>query len=317
MKVLITGGAGFLGKKLATALSADPKWSEIVLFDRIAPVGLPEDDRFTIEVGDIRDPVQVGKLVTNDMDLIYHLAAVVSADAETNFDLGMDVNLKGTHYLLEAARHSHADPMFVFASSIAVYGGDLPGVGNDQTIITPMISYGVQKTMGELLVQDYSRKGFVDGRALRLPTIVVRPGKPNKAASTFASSIIREPLKGMKAVCPVTADSRMYILSPRKAVDALLKGAALPGSALGWNRRLTIPGKSFTVEEMAESVREIAGQKAFELIEWKVDPMIQRIVGGWMPDFDAKRGLQLGFEADESIQSVVQAFIEDEIEYQN
>ena len=314
MKALITGGAGFLGIKLATALSRESKWSEIVLFDRIAPVGLPEDERFTIEVGDIRDPVQVGKLVSNDMDVIYHLAAIVSADAETNFDLGIDVNLKGTHYLLEAARHSHADPIFVFASSIAVYGGDLPEVGNDQTIVTPTISYGVQKTIGELLVQDYSRKGFIDGRAVRLPTIVVRPGKPNKAASTFASSIIREPLKGEKAICPVSPDSRMYILSPRKVIDGLLKAAELPSSTFGWNRRITLPGKSFSVGEMAEAVRKIGGEKAYNLIEWKLDPMIQRIVAGWMPDFKAERAAQMGFEADDSIESIITAFIEDEMD---
>ena len=206
MHIVITGGAGFIGKKLAAALlskdgvdlpgSENKPLEKLTLFDVAAPEGLPDDPRLDIVTGSIADPNEVKSLVSGDVDVVYHLAAIVSANAEADFDLGMAVNLDGTRHVLEACRQLPAPPRVVFASSVAVYGGNMPDVGHDEMILNPQTSYGAQKAVGELMVNDYSRKGFIDGRALRLPTIVVRPGKPNKAASTFASSIIREPLAG-------------------------------------------------------------------------------------------------------------------------
>ncbi len=246
MHIVITGGAGFIGKKLAAALLASdgialegqPKrpLERLTLFDVVeAAEGLPADTRIRTIAGDITDRAQIDELISEDVDAVFHLAAIVSANAEADFDLGMAVNLDGTRHILEACRRLGSTPRVVFASSVAVYGGDMPETGYDDLFLNPQTSYGAQKAAGELLVNDYSRKGFVDGRALRLPTIVVRPGKPNKAASTFASSIIREPLAGEPAVCPVSRDSVMYILSPSA------RGRGLPPRP-GASRRDLRPG---------------------------------------------------------------------------
>jgi nucleoside-diphosphate-sugar epimerase len=240
MRVLITGGTGFIGKKLAAALLREGglaldggearRIERLTLFDAFPGEGVPTDPRVGVVTGDIADPGVIGPLAA-EADLVWHLAAIVSANAEADFELGYQVNLDGTRVLLDALRATGRRPRVVFASSLAVYGGDMPPVITDQTHLTPQTSYGAQKAMGELLVTDYSRKGFVDGRSLRLPTIAIRPGKPNKAASTFASSIIREPLAGQEAVCPVGRDAAMYYLSPRKVVAAFLHAMRLPESA--------------------------------------------------------------------------------------
>jgi nucleoside-diphosphate-sugar epimerase len=196
---------------------------------------------------------------------------------------------------------------------VAVYGGAMPEVGYDDMILNPQTSYGAQKAAGELLVNDYSRKGFVDGRALRLPTIVVRPGKPNKAASTFASSIIREPLAGEPAICPVSRDSVMYILSPRRVIEAFIHALALPGEVFGPARMLTLPGISVSIGEVEQALAKVAGQAVADRIRWEPDAMIQKIVSGWLPAFDAKRAKKLGFKADDSIEAIIQAHIEDEL----
>jgi nucleoside-diphosphate-sugar epimerase len=225
----------------------------------------------------------------------------------------MRVNLEGTRNVLEACRALPRPARLVFASSVAVYGGDMPEVLDDGTILTPQTSYGAQKAMGELLVGDYTRKGFVDGRALRLPTIVVRPGKPNRAASTFASSIIREPLTGQEAACPVTRDAAMYILSPRRVVEALIRAFELPAEAFGATRMLTLPGITVSVGEMVDALESVAGERVARRVRWQPDPVIQKIVAGWPAAFDAKRARAMGFAADPDFASIVRAHIEDEL----
>ena len=323
MHIVITGGAGFIGKKLAIALlskgnielsgAKSAQLDKVTLFDVVEAEGLPKDPRLVTIAGDIADQRQIADLITDDVDAVYHLAAIVSANAEADFDLGMAVNLDGTRHLLEACRRLGTNPRLVFASSVAVYGGNMPDIGYDDMLSNPQTSYGAQKAASELLVNDYSRKGFVDGRALRLPTIVVRPGKPNKAASTFASSIIREPLAGQEAICPVSPDSVMYILSPRRVVEAFQHALALPGDAFGPARMLTLPGISVSIGEVAKALGDIAGSHVAERIQWRPDDHIQKIVSGWLPAFDAKRARDMGFQADQTIGEIIQAHIEDEL----
>ena len=323
MHIVITGGAGFIGKKLAAALlasdgialegGAKKPLEKLTLFDVVEAEGVQADPRLTRIAGDITDRAQIDDLISEDVDAVFHLAAIVSANAEADFDLGMAVNLDGTRYVLEACRNLGSTPRVVFASSVAVYGGDMPETGYDELILNPQTSYGSQKAAGELMVNDYSRKGFVDGRALRLPTIVVRPGKPNKAASTFASSIIREPLAGEPAICPVSRDSVMYILSPRRVIEAFIHALALPGEVFGPARMLTLPGISVSIGEVEAALAKVAGQSVADRIDWRPDAHIQKIVSGWMPAFDAKRARELGFRPDESIEEIIRAHIEDEL----
>ncbi|MGI9500987.1 MAG: D-erythronate dehydrogenase [Geminicoccaceae bacterium] len=323
MHIVITGGAGFIGKKLAAALLAangitlegqtNKPLERLTLFDVVEAVGLPDDPRLSTVAGDITDADQVRALIGEGVDAVFHLAAIVSANAEADFDLGMAVNLGGTRHVLEACRRLGSRPRLVFASSVAVYGGDMPTVGYDDMILNPQTSYGGQKAAGELLVNDYSRKGFVDGRALRLPTIVVRPGKPNKAASTFASSIIREPLNGEEAICPVSRESVMYILSPRRVIEAMLHALSLPSEVFAQARMLTLPGISVSIDEVEAALAEVAGQNVADRIRWQPDELIQKIVSGWLPAFDAKRAREMGFQADESIEAIIRAHIEDEL----
>ncbi len=322
MRIVITGGAGFIGKKLAKALvergtletaAGTQPIDSLVLFDVVHAEGLPDDPRITTVTGDITDADAVRRLIGEDTAGVFHLAAIVSADAEQNFDLGMAVNLGGTQNVLEACRALPRPTRLVFASSAAVYGGDMPHVLDDSSILTPQTSYGTQKAMGELLVNDYSRKGFVDGRALRLPTIVVRPGKPNKAASTFASSIVREPLAGEEAICPVERDAEMYILSPRRVVQAFLHAFALPAEAFGMARMLPLPGITASIGAMVDALGEIAGEEVVSRIQWQPDPMIQKIVAGWPARVDARRARGMGFQPDADVSEIIRAHLEDEL----
>src|SRR5271155_2289750 len=241
MRIVITGGCGFLGRRLALLLlergSSLGLIDELVLFDNApSALPLPDDKRVTLATGDIADRETVRQLLMPGAEAVFHLAAVVSGQAEADTDLGYRVNVDGTRAVLDACRALGTCPRLIFASSLAVYGGVLPPAVGDDTALTPQTSYGTQKALGELLVNDYSRKGFVDGRALRLPTVVVRPGRPNRAASTFASSIIREPLSGEDAVCPVTPDTVMALASPRRIVEGLVHALGLSGAAFGANR---------------------------------------------------------------------------------
>jgi D-erythronate 2-dehydrogenase len=317
MRVVITGGCGFLGRRVALRLLEGRDIDELVLFDN-APSALPfpEDRRLRPVTGDIADRAIVRGVVAPGTNSVFHLAAVVSGEAEANTDLGYRVNLDGTRAVLDACRALGTCPRVIFASSLAVYGGALPLSVGDDTPLTPQTSYGTQKAIGELLVNDYSRKGFVDGCALRLPTVVVRPGRPNRAASTFASSIIREPLSGRAAVCPVSPDTVTALASPRRIVDGLVHALDLPAAALGTNRSLQLPGFSVAVGEMAAAVRRAGGAEAVARIRWAPDPHIQQIISGWPQALAAPRAAALGFTADTGIDEIVQAFIEDDLEMQ-
>jgi nucleoside-diphosphate-sugar epimerase len=323
MQVVITGGAGMLGKKLANQLLrrgtlAGPDGKQrtidkLILMDVAEVPDLPKDKRVSFVAGQVYDPALMGKLISGDTNSVFHFAAIVSAGAEADFDLGYRVNLDGTRVVLEACRALKTPPRVVFTSSVAVYGGDMPPVITDEQKLTPQTSYGAQKAMGELLVADYTRKGFIDGRALRLPTIVVRPGKPNLAASTFASSIIREPLQGQEAICPVRPDNWMPLLSPRKTVECFIHAHELASSAWGTNRTLMLPSLDVTVGDMAEAVKRVAGNDAYKRIVWKQDPLIQKIVDGWPARLDSKRARGMGLTDDGSMDAIIQAFIEDDL----
>jgi nucleoside-diphosphate-sugar epimerase len=323
MQVVITGGAGMLGKKLANKLLergtlAGPDGKQrtidkLVLMDVAEAPDLPKDKRVQFVAGEVYDPALIGKLISGDTNSVFHFAAIVSAGAEADFELGYKVNLDGTRVVLEACRALKTPPRVVFTSSVAVYGGDMPKVITDEQKLTPQTSYGAQKAMGELLVADYTRKGFVDGRSLRLPTIVVRPGKPNKAASTFASSIIREPLQGQEAICPVRPDNWMPLLSPRKTVECFIHAHDLASEKWGTNRTLMLPSLDATVGEMTEALKRVAGNDAYKKIVWKQDPLIQKIVDGWPARLDSRRARSMGLQADASLDAIIQAFIEDDL----
>lgn len=321
MKVVITGGAGFLGQLLIRALCArgrltdatgeEREVDQIVAIDQGHTSRLFVDERVGYVVGDISVPTLLKHVMATDTSCVFHLAAVVSGAAEADFDLGMHVNLDGTRALLETCRAQRAPTKLVFASSVAVFGGALPAVVTDDTAATPVASYGVQKRIGELLVGEFSRKGFIDGRSVRLPTIVVRPGKPNAAASSFASGIIREPLAGEDAVCPVEPDTPMWLLSPTAAVDALLRAHETPRAA--WqsathNQALNLPGLTVTVAQMIEALRAVGGDAAVARIRIAPDERIKAIVQSWPARFDTARARTLGFAADPSFDAVVRAY---------
>jgi len=317
MRIVVTGGCGFLGQRVALKLLERSEVEELVLFDNAAPAtALPNDNRLRLVNGDVADRETVRAAILPGITAVFHLAAVVSGQAEADTDLGYRVNLDGTRTVLDACRALGTCPRVIFASSLAVYGGELPPAVGDDTVLTPQTSYGTQKAIGELLVNDYSRKGFVDGRAARLPTVVVRPGRPNRAASAFASSIIREPLAGREAICPVSPDTVMALASARRIVEGLLRAHDLPADAFGTNRSLQHPGFSVAVGEMAAAVRRAGGGAARARIRWEPDPQIQQIISGWPQALSATRAEALGFAADSGIDEVVQAFIEDDLERQ-
>ena len=318
MRVVITGGAGFLGGRLADAILergtlADSRGDarpvrELVLVD-IVPPAAHADVRVRAIQGALDDRALVGAVITPDTDSIFHLAAVVSGQAEADFDIGMRVNLDATRNLLERARACNAPPKFVFASSLAVFGGRLPDPVPDDAPVTPQSSYGTQKAIGELLVNDMSRKGFIDGRSLRLPTIVVRPGKPNRAASSFASGIIREPLSGVEAICPVAPTTRMWVQSPRAVVDNLLVGHDASAGELPAFRAINVPGMCVAVGDMVSALRSVAGEAVAARVQWQYDPAIDRIVSTWPASFIAQAGRALGMRADDDFEGVVRTYI--------
>ncbi len=306
MQIIITGGGGFLGQKLARALlHSSLPFSELLLVDIQAPPALA-DPRVRCLQADLTAPGVAESLISEHTAVVYHLAAIVSSHAEQDFDLGWQVNLNTTRSLLEACRHARPGIRFVFTSSLAVYGGPLPELVNDGTALTPTSSYGAQKAMGELLVNDYSRKGYVDGLALRLPTICVRPGKPNRAASSFVSSIIREPLQGEITVCPVSPDLRLWLSSPATVVANFLLAATLPK---GDNRSINLPGISMTVGEMLTALTQEGGQAARDRVQFAADPAIERIVASWPGRIDNQRASALGFMADRTFADIIDSFI--------
>ena len=322
MHVLILGAAGMIGRKLAESLAARPLDGPSIDTMTLADVVLPTapagftGSAETLAV-DLATPGAAESLVSSKPDLIYHLAAIVSGEAEADLEKGYRVNLDGTRALLDAIRHLHDrdgwTPRFVFASSNAVFGGDFPDVIGDDYIVTPQTSYGTQKAMCELLLADYARRGIVRGIGLRLPTICVRPGKPNAAASGFFSGIIREPLAGLEAVLPVPDETRHWMTSPRSAIGFLRHAATLDTRLLGDRPNLSMPALSVTVAEQIAALEAVAGPKAVALIRRVPDPTIARIVAGWARAFAPKRALSLGFTAEASFEQIIRAHIEDEM----
>lgn len=322
MRIVITGGGGFLGYRLGKALlargtlaAADGtarRIDKIVLLDAAFPPDAVKDARLERVTGDVSDANTVARVVTPDTDSLFHLAAVVSGAAEADFDLGMRVNLEGTRLLLERCRQCARPPRVVFASSVAAFGGDLPEVLDDSTTPMPQTSYGTQKVIGEYLISDYTRKGLIAGRSLRLPTIVVRPGKPNAAASSFASGIVREPLNGVVSECPVAAETGIWLLSPKRVVEAFIHAHALPAEKWGAYRVVNLPGITASVAEVADALKRIAGEAVAKRIVYKPDARIQAIVRTWPVRFKTPRALALGFRADDNIDTVIRDYITDE-----
>ncbi|MBE3639971.1 D-erythronate dehydrogenase [Mangrovicoccus algicola] len=318
MNILILGGGGFLGRKIASQLAATgtlrgQKITSLALADLAQPAPLEAPFPVTCHAADITDRAQMDALVTAETQVIFHLAAVVSAHAEAEFDTGMQVNLFGTLNLLDRARALGTCPVVVFTSSLAVFGGEVPDPITDWTIPNPQSSYGAQKAIGELLVNDYSRKGFIDGRGFRLPTISVRPGAPNRAASSFMSSIIREPLNGQGAICPVDPDFEHYYLSPRRCVGNLIRGAELDAAALGTQRCMILPGRRLSIRQMIDAMTAVAGPEPAKLIRWEPQPEIEVIVKGWRFDYRPDKALDLGLAADAGFEENVAFYLEDDL----
>jgi nucleoside-diphosphate-sugar epimerase len=314
-----------IGRKLAARLAADgaidgQPIGELLLHDVVeSPVPTRAAFPARALVGDLSAPGEAEKLLAARPALIFHLAAIVSGEAEADFDKGYRINLDGTRRLFEAIRQENArtsgsyKPRVVFTSSIAVFGAPFPEAIDDEFLSAPLTSYGTQKAIAELLLSDYSRRGFLDGIGIRLPTICVRPGKPNRAASGFFSGIIREPLAGEEALLPVPRSVRHWFASPRAAIGFLLHAAQMDSARLGARRNLSMPGVSATVGEQIEALRRVAGEQAARLIREQPDPTIMRIVEGWPRNFDARRATALGFRADASFDDIVRIHIDDEL----
>jgi D-erythronate 2-dehydrogenase len=301
-KTLVIGAAGMIGRKLVPQLDGELILHDVVPFDGASAVS------------DLSVPGEAEKLVAARPDLIFHLAAVVSGEAEADFDKGYRVNLDGTRRLFEAIRKENYRPRVVFTSSIAVFGAPFPEAIGDEFLNAPLTSYGTQKAISELLLSDYSRRGFFDGIGIRLPTICVRPGKPNKAASGFFSGIIREPLNGQEAVLPVPESVRHWFASPRAAIGFLLHAARLDSAKLGTRRNLSMPGVAATVGEQIAALRKVAGERVAGLIRREPDATIARIVEGWPRNFEARRALSLGFRADASFEEIIRIHVADELQ---
>ena len=321
MHILIVGAAGMIGAKLTKRLIKDGALDgrpidRLSLFDFVEPV-LPTGVPFRVDTwdADLAEPGVAEELVAPRPDVIFHLAAIVSGEAEADFDKGYRVNLDGTRRLFEAIRKTGEGyrPRVVFTSSIAVFGAPFPDAIGDEFFETPLTSYGTQKAISELLLADYTRRGFIDGIGIRLPTICVRPGKPNKAASGFFSGIIREPLAGQEAILPVGEDVRHWHASPRSAVGFLIHAAGLDGARLGARRNLSMPGVSVTVGEQIAALSRIAGEAVAKRIRRQPDPTIMRIVDGWPRNFAPERAIALGFRAETSFEDIIRVHIADEL----
>jgi D-erythronate 2-dehydrogenase len=321
--VLVLGAAGMIGRKLTARLVADGNVGgrpvERLTLADVVPAEHPAgpDGQVEVVAADLTAPGEVERLIAGRPELIFHLAAVVSGEAEADFEKGYRVNLDGTRALLDAVRTAHAadgyHPRLVVTSSIAVYGAPLPEPIPEDFHHTPLTSYGTQKAIGELLLADYTRRGFVDGIGIRLPTICIRPGRPNKAASGFFSSILREPLVGQEAILPVPETVRHWHASPRSAVEFLIRAATLDGEDVGPRRTLSMPGLSATVGEQIDALRRVAGERAVRLIRREPDESVMRIVQTWAAAVDATRALRLGFAAEGSFDEIIRVHVEDEL----
>jgi D-erythronate 2-dehydrogenase len=323
MHIMILGAAGMVGRKLTQHLTSvghlgGKELSALSLVDLVEPERTAGfSAKVSVAVADLSAPGVAADCLSARPDVIFQLAAVVSGEAEADFEKGYRINLDGTRQLFEAIRQqslkTRYKPRVVFASSIAVFGTPFPKVIGDEFFTTPLTSYGTQKAIAELLLADYSRRGFFDGVGIRLPTICIRPGRPNKAASSFFSSILREPLSGREAVLPVSEDVRHWHASPRAAVGFLTHAAFMDLEPLGARRTLTMPGLSATVKEQIEALRKVAGDKAVALIRREPDPAIARMVAGWPQAFAADRAIALGFRAESSFDEIIRIHIDDEL----
>ncbi|SFN89135.1 D-erythronate dehydrogenase [Xenorhabdus japonica] len=316
MKIIITGGAGFLGQQLAFALLKNKSafnFEQLVLADIQCPISPINDPRVQCLALDLSQAGSAEKLIDAESDILFHLAAIVSSQAEQDFDLGMRVNFDVTRNLLESIRTKNPSLKFIFTSSLAVFGGILPKTVTDHCAVNPQSSYGTQKAMCELMINDYSRKGYVDGRILRLPTISIRPGKPNKAASSFASGIIREPLYGENSICPVSRELVLWLSSPETVIHNLIHAAQIPKEKFDSSRIINLPGISITVQGMLDALKEVAGQKPIEFIRFELDEGINQIMKSWPGNFDISRSLALGFRADCSFHDSIRTFIANNI----
>jgi len=311
MNVLITGAAGFLGRRLAQDL-LEQNVGKLVLLDREKPVGFG-DPRVVALGCDISRVDEVAAAIEGDIDTVFHLAAVVSGEAEADFDLGMRVNVEGSRLLLEACRRKCNRPRVVFTSSVAVFGPGADTEVDDSTAVDPRSSYGMEKAVAELLLKDYTRRGFVDGVALRLPTISVRPGRPNKAASSFASGIIREPLAGLEAVCPVPPETRLWLLSPKAAIANLVRASQIELPHADRGRVINLPGISVSVGEMVDALQRIAGPEVSGRVRWVRDASIEAIVASWPSRWDVSRALSLGFENGGDLEAIIRGHMEERV----
>jgi len=323
-RVIVTGGAGFIGTLLARRLLAKPVTigdarpapvDELVLVDLVAPPpDVAADPRVRAVTGDLADAMDE----LEDADAVFHLAGVVSGAAEADFDLGMRVNVDGTRAVLERARRHRTPPVLVFSSSLAVFGADPAlkagqgGPVGDDTLPRPQSSYGIQKFIGEQLVADYTRKGFVRGRSVRLMTVAVRPGKPNAAASSFVSGIIREPLAGLRATCPVAQETPIALSSPRRTLQGILRAAAVGDVAWGSRTAMNLPALATTPRSMAEAMDRVVGYAASDLIDWTDDPVVGAIVRSWPASVETPRAEALSLRPEASFDDIVREYLDDE-----
>jgi nucleoside-diphosphate-sugar epimerase len=321
LHILVLGAAGMVGRKLTDRLLRDGRLgnrqiSKMTLQDVVA-AARPANASFPIDIitSDFSDSATAPALIATRPDVIFHLAAIVSGEAELDFDKGYRINLDGTRMLFDAIRLTGGGykPRLVFTSSIAVFGAPFPEAIGDEFFHTPLLSYGTQKAIGELLLADYSRRGFMDGVGIRLPTVCIRPGLPNKAASGFFSNILREPLVGREAVLPVPETVRHWHASPRSAVGFCLRAATIDSELVGPRRTLSMPGLSATVSEQIEALRRVGGEAAVRLIRREPDPVIMAMVGGWAAALDASRAARLGFVAETSFDEIIRVHLEDEL----
>jgi D-erythronate 2-dehydrogenase len=318
MKVLITGGGGVLGQKLARALAVrgqlrDREITALTLADLAAPASVAASFPVTCTAADISDRGAVDGLMASKPDVIFHLAAIVSGMAEADFDLGYKVNLNGSWNIFDSARVAGHAPVVVYASSWAAHGGEEPEPIHDGVELNPQTSYGTQKVIGELLINDYSRKGYLDGRGLRLPTVSIRPGKANAAASSFMSSIFRDTMEGRTSNCPVPKDFPVWHTAPRTVISNIIHAAEVDGAAFGTNRNINLPGRTDTIGEMIAAMTRAFGPEAEARITWNADPVIEKIVKGWRAFLVPGKGERLGFTADRSFEDSVRWFLEDDI----
>lgn len=318
MRVLITGGGGFLGQKLARALVASGKIdghdiTAMELIDVVPPAEVPADFPVLAHAYDIADPAPVGTSFGHKPDYVWHLAAVVSGAAEADLDLGLRVNLQGTINIFQAARAAGNCPRLVYASSCAAHGGEEPELITDGVELNPQTSYGTQKAMGELLLNDFSRRGLIDGRGLRLPTVSIRPGKANAAASSFMSSIFRDTMQGQASNCPVGREFGVWHTAPRTVIANLIHAAEIGAAEFGANRNLNLPGRTDNISEMIAAMTRVFGPEAEDRITWNADPVIEKIVLGWRAHFRPEKAQRLGFVTDSSFADSVNWFLQDDI----